>query len=271
MPFNMGGLEFEITSNFLFHVSMGHVKNFSAIDKFGEAGTITTATDPMDVWEGLRLYTYDTNGTAPIARIVSTASGDDQYVAIQGLDINGNLVEQYVTLTGTTPVLLTTPLWRIFRIYNEDDTDFTGTIYAYIDEVIPTAVTDSQVRALVTVGHNQTLMALYTIPKGYVGFLIKGEIGMSRSVTAAIARCAYYSRRYGKVFRVKKRIDVTNSGSSIYQDLRAIPDPIPALTDIRLTVEEVSATIGVAGAFDILLVKECEFTETYLTAIGQPT
>ena len=114
-------------------------------------------------------------------------------------------------------------------------------------------------------------MALYTIPKGFVGFLYRGEIGASRSISSGEARCAYYSRMYGKAFRVKKRVNLTNAGNSIYQDARSAPDIIPALTDIKLTVESVSANnMGIFGTFDIMLVAESKFSDTYLTAIGQP-
>ncbi len=114
-------------------------------------------------------------------------------------------------------------------------------------------------------------MSLYTVAKGKVGFLYRGEIMGSRSSTSGEIQAAYYSRRYGKVFKVKKRVNVTNSGSSVYQDRRSFPDPIPALTDIRLTIESVSSNnVGVTGTFDILIVDETQFTVGYLIAIGQP-
>ena len=83
-------------------------------------------------------------------------------------------------------------------------------------------------------------------------------------------QAAYYSRRYGKVFKIKKRVNILNSGSSIYQDERSFPDIIPALKDIRLTVESVSVNdVGVFGTFDVLLIDEDLFPDSYLTAIGQ--
>jgi len=50
---------------------------------------------------------------------------------------------------------------------------------------------------------------------------------------------------------------------------RTFPDIIPALTDIKITVEEVSATMGVTGTFDILLIDERFLQPTLLAAIGQ--
>jgi hypothetical protein len=148
--------------------------------------------------------------------------------------------------------------------------DLIGTVYCYVGTGgVPIL---ANIRAIIDDGNNQTLMALLTIPRGKVGFLFRGELGVSRSVSAGEARCAYYSRRYGKVFTIKKRVNMANSGTSIYPDFRSFPDPIPALTDIRLTIENVSAnSMGVFGTLDILLVDEELFSDKFLTSIGQPS
>lgn len=256
--------------------NMGRIPGYDKIDKFGENPQVDTTTFPEDIWEGGGLYNYDDFGTAPIERVVSNNSADTGIVIpVEGLAIDGSYVSQDVTLTGTTPVVLDTPLWRCFRMGHDSATAVTGVVYAYIGTTAPTAVppaaADAQTRAIINNGNNQTLMALYTIPLGKVGFLFRGELGVSRQQAAGEARCAYYSRRLGKSFTVKKRVNLSNSGTSIYSDYRPFPDTIPALTDIRLTVEEVSQNgIGLFGTLDILLVDEGEFTDEYLASIGQP-
>lgn len=254
-------------------VNQGLVPGHSVVDKFGENPNIGTATTPEDIWEGGGLYVYDATGTAPIISLISDNAADTGIlIEVQGLDINGNLTVQTLTLNGTTRVALTTPLWRVFRMSNVSDSgnDLTGTCYCYIGTGGVPAATD--VRAIIDDGNNQTLMALYTVPLGYVGYLYRGELGVSRSQTSGSAQGAYYSRRVGKVFRVKKRVDLMSTGSSIFQDKRSFPDIIPALTDIRLTIESVSAnSTGVFGTFDILLIEDSLFPETFLTALGQPT
>jgi hypothetical protein len=263
--------EMVVSSKFTLAVTMGLVPGHSTQDKFGENPQVDTSTDPEDIWEGGGAYTYDTNGTAPIVSIASSSVSDTEPTMITGLDIDGNEVDQTITLQGTTRVALTTPLWRVYRIQNEGVLDYVGNVFVYTGTGTVPSIGDPEVRAIVVNGNNQTLMSLYTIPKGKVGFLYKGELGMSRSQTAGAARCAYYSRRYGKVFKIKKRVDITNNGSSIYQDERSFPDVIPSLTDIKLTVEEVTANgIGVFGTFDILIVDEDRFSLNYLTSIGQP-
>ena len=61
-----------------------------------------------------------------------------------------------------------------------------------------------------------------------------------------------------------------NNAGSIFQDERSFPDIIPGLTDIKLTVEEVSDDMGVWGAFDILLVDATALPDDLLSIIGQP-
>jgi len=252
-------------------VNQGLIPGHSTIDKFGENPSIDTTSTPEDIWEGGGEYIYDANNTAPIVSIISDSGVDNMDIMVVGLDINGNEVEQTVSLNGTTRVALPTPLWRVYRMANDGDAgeDLDGTCYCYIGTGgVPAA---ANIRALIDNGNNQTLMAIYTIPLGKVGYLYRGEIGGSRSQNAGSIQASYYSRRVGKVFRIKKRIDVTNQGSSIYVDKRSFPDIIPALTDIRLRVEEVSANnTGVFGTFDILLIDDDLFPQSYLDAIGQP-
>jgi len=254
-------------------VNMGMVEGFSVIDKFGFNSAITTTTDPEDVWEGGGVYTYDAFGTAPIVSLASSSGADTQDISILGLDITGALVSQTITLAGTARQALTTPLWRVFRMQNESSVSISGTVFCYTGTGTVPSVGDSEVRAVIDNGNNQTQMALYTVPLGYVGFLYYGEIAMEQAGTAfsgnEYANCAYKSRRKEEVFKVKKTVPLNSQGSSVYQEDRRFPDIIPELTDIKLTVNEVSATMGISGAFDILLVEEGRLPATLLTAIGQ--
>jgi len=257
-------------------VSMGLIPQYSVVNKFGANESITTGSDPEDIWEFGGLYPYDADGTAPIQYLSSTDNSDTQVVIVVGLDINGEEVQQSATLTGQTVVTLTTPLWRVYRMWNDDTTDMAGMVYCGTDSTPTTGVPGAgQTRALIENGNNQTQMAIYTIPKGYVGFLYRGEVGVEEEGNTAslaeYARFRYYSRRFGKVFRINKTItSIVGGGSSIYQEDRLFPDVIPSLTDLKLTVAEVSQTMGAYGTFDILLIEESEFSTEYLQAIGQP-
>ena len=264
-----GGVPLDIMG-FELGINMGLYNGYSIIDKFGVNLLITEASDPEDIWEGGGLYPYDPVGTAPIVSIISTLA-DIQPIEIQGLDINGEFVKQTIILTGNTRKALTIPLWRIFRMENEGDTNITGIVYCYVGAGGTPVLADQ--RAIITGSNNQTLMALYTIPKGKVGFLYRGEFGAEYSSTPAASnnfiRCSYQSRRIGKIFKVKKVVTLLTAANSSYIDKRSFPDIIPSLTDIKLNVMEVSENSGIWGTFDILLVDEDKFSLEYLQSIGQ--
>ena len=255
-------------------VSIRNFKGLSPVDKFGVNLTITPATDPEDIWEVGGMYNYDTFGTAPIISIISNDNSDTQPISILGLDIEGNEVSQLVNLNGTTRVELDIPLWRIYRMENQggEGEDLAGTVRAYIGTGGFPSVDDT--RAQIDNGNNQTLMALITIPKGKVGFLYRGEVGLQFEGGIfsgnEYARLSYQSRRFEKVFKIKKVISLVAEASSIFQDYRSFPDIIPALTDIKITCLEVSATLGVWATLDILLVDEDLIDDEILTLIGQP-
>ena len=264
------------TKDFNLSVNMGQIEGFSVIDKFGINPQITQSTDPEDIWEFGGEYVFDAFGTAPIKYISSSDASDTQLITVSGLDVNGYLVVQEVIANGQNNVVLQTPLWRVFRMENESDEggDIAGILYCHTDPTPTNGVpADSSVRAIIDNGHNQTLMAMYTIPRGMVGYLYRGELGIKVSGgTSALADYAHFhyeSRRCGKIFKIKKAIDCIVGGSSVYQDPRSFPDVIPALTDIRLRVQEVSTTMGVWGAFDILLIDEKHLSDGFLQAIGQ--
>jgi len=257
-------------TNLGLNVTMGKIPQYSTIDKYGD-NPLVVATEAADIWEVGGIYPYDADGTAPIVSLVSTAP-DTVPIRVEGLNTDGEKVVQIITLTGTTRVALTTPLWRVYRMENEGDADLVGIVTCYIGTGETPAV--GAERAQIVNGNNQTLMAIYTIPKGKVGFLFRGEVGCGLSgaggTTSEYARVCYRSRRYGKIFKIKKTLTVSINGSSIYKDNRSFPDIIPSLTDIKLCAEYASEDMNIWGTFDIMLVDEAEFSDAYLKAIGQP-
>lgn len=256
-------------------VNQGKQQGISVVDKFGVNLSIARNSTPEDVWEFGGLYNYDADGTAPIMYLSSSSLNDSVDVSIQGLDVDGYLVNQTITLNGQNIVNLSTALWRVYRMQNEGSVDIEGTVYCHTNPTVSNGVPpDSSVRAIIDNGNNQTLMCLYTIPKGYVGFLYRGEVGVELEGNAAAlaeyAHCHYESRRFGKVFKVKKAITIMVS-QGYYSDKRSFPDIIPALTDIKVVAVEVSAVMGLWATFDLMLVEEDEFSAEYLQKIGQPT
>jgi hypothetical protein len=105
-----------------------------------------------------------------INTMVSTNPGDTQTVELEGHTISGGLftfVVQNVTLTGQTPVALSTPLARVSRIRNRlSATDLLGTIYVTETDTFSAGGvpnTPSKVHIMVNAGLNNSEKAATTI------------------------------------------------------------------------------------------------------------
>lgn len=263
-------------------VARGKIPGHSFIDKFGENLSISSGNDYQDICDGCDgLVHYSDINTADIISLSSSDDGDDQFISIEGLSITGEFVNQAVQLNGQTRVALTTPLWRVFRMEVEDSltvTNLAGTVYCFSGtEVdvggVPTGESIERIR--INNGNNQTLFAGFTIPLGKVGQLYEGETILRYTSTPPsggdYCTLHYRSRRVGSVFKTKKTVSVGSNASSVYQDIRTFKDPIPALTDINITKVEASDEMGIAAAFDIMLIDEELFDPNYLiNALKQP-
>ncbi len=249
---------------FKFRVSRRTILNSDVMDKFGNVDNVNTADGATDLWEFGGLYTFSPVvtlnpflGLDNITRVSSSNALDTQTITVLGLDKDGYEVEQEITLTGTTPVVLPTPLWRVYRMENKADfgNNINGTVYCYTSDATVTLGVPSPnntVRAIMT-SNNSTLMGIYTIPRGYTGYLVKARVSMSRS-QGGNATFRYLSARTGKVFVTRYRGEV--AANKAFVDERAFPDPIPELTDIVIRCDSVSNNgTGLSTTFQILLVK----------------
>ena len=233
---------------FLQRVAQGDVIGYSIINKFGQNDTLNNATYE-DVWDGGATYTYPANGNADITKIVSTSTADTMDVEAQGLDSTGALVVQTITLTGTTAVVLDTPLWRIFRMKNVGAVDNVGEVSAQ-----NTAL--GIIYAIMQAGNNQTLMALYTIPLNCTGYLYQGTNNLSGVTRAVAASGRLTMRPFGGVFQLKKTFGVNSEGSSFIPLQSPLPGKIPALTDIRVSALGSANGVSLNTTFDILLIED---------------
>jgi hypothetical protein len=259
-------------------VTLGLMPGYGWMDKYGINRVIDPATDPEDIWEFGGIYNYDPKDTAPIRYVSCTSAADvGKLMVVTGLDINCKEVNQFVTTNGQNNVLLETPLWRVYRariLLTEGDS-MTDDTYIHTDAAPTLGVpADVNVRAIIGPITLSTLMAMYTIPAGKVAFLYRGEAGLglegNAGSLAEFAVLSYRSRRLGGEFITGKEFSIVVGGGATYVDTRSFPDPIPAGADIKMTVEEVSQTMGVWGTFDLLLIDEDYFSPEQLAEFGQP-
>jgi hypothetical protein len=142
-------------------VSRNQIMGHQPVIIFGFSNSIGNTTTPQTIWEGANNATQN-NYVFPVAAapfvLVSSSASDTGIVFVSGLDVNFNLLSEYITLNGTTPVTTVNTYFRCNGLYYTNGnnvgtikaTQGSTTVYAYINQ---------------TIGQSQ--MAVYTVPNGY--------------------------------------------------------------------------------------------------------
>lgn len=243
-------------------IAQGNVTGASNINKFGNAPSFGTGDGEVDVWDGadagnedLMNYTFST--TADIDRLSSSDNTDTQDIEVFGLDANYNAITQTITLTGQTPVSLTTSLVRLFRMSNVGSTNIAGRVYCFVNGATTLGVPDTltDIRAIIDNGNNQTEMAIYTVPAGKTGYireLYASTAGASKTTNYVMKMKI---RPFNQVFQLRHRRTITDT-----KDLEKkfdTPEVVPEKSDIIVTTQALETGVsgaGVIAGFDVVLI-----------------
>jgi hypothetical protein len=255
-------------TEWLIKVAAGEVSGYSSINKFGHNPTVETGTDPEDVWQGGGIY-----GFVPTESVTCDIKSDDtddaaagtgaRTVIVYGLDTNWLEVNETVTLNGTTEVALQNEYVRLYRavvLTAGSQMENDGNITVQSSEGAG-GINDNTVGIYIAAEDGQSQQAWYTIPAGKTGYFMKGYVGVSDGGNAASRESAEFKWKARLnngttgAWATKGQVECINDGSTTWQYRYGIPaGPLPAKTDIRIECTEVTATLGVVGGFDILLV-----------------
>ena len=163
--------------------------------------------------------------TNSIDIVVSTNVGDTQEIVIEGHTISGGdltFVTQTITLDGTTNVDLTTPLYRANRMYNNDSTDFAGTI-----TVEDSVSSETHLQA----GEdNQSLKAATSISSADYYIITQLIVAVNREHSKSVD-FALKIRKYGKVFITVFPISCSSSAGTTTV-LLDVPVIVPKNSDV---------------------------------------
>ena len=229
-------------------VASGYSDDHTFNHKFGAAPSISinTTSSVWDVPDTLYPWTaLDTPAVVNVER--NDADDTGLVVTIQGLDSEWNFQEEQITITGADQV--GTKLWR--RVNRAFVTSSTATVNVGNIDIEAGAAGGTTV-ARITAELGQTLMCVYTIPAGYIGYLYHGTMTVQAN---ADATGFMFIRRntVGTTFRVAHTFEV--SGGSQYDYTFSFPPPIPEKSDIDVRATVRSNNARVTAAFDILLVE----------------
>jgi hypothetical protein len=212
---------------------ISHVHQIGAVPAMSQNtnGTVWDVNDTLYPWSS-----WVTAGTLSIPAV--NASDNGKEVTINGLDENYNLQNETVTVSSSEATSTTNSFIRVYNVYTN------GTAVANIN-VQKSAVTVARILA----GSTQSEMAIYTIPAGYTGYLIKGTASVQ---DGADATGNMYVREFGDIFRVGHSFEVSGKGGQYTYDFGvAIKVPEKSDIDVRATVRSNNARF--TAAFDLIL------------------
>jgi hypothetical protein len=241
----MGFKSYIWDEEFELNVARGKTRGASSIHKFGATpsqSTNTTAT----VWDkGDTLYpwsAFDTPGVLVAAQVGADDNG--KVVTIQGLDSNWDFIEEDFTLSSTGTVTGNKIFKRVYRGFVKSGATNVGQLNFSRDGV--------QVLRI-TAGFGQTLMAIYTIPNGYTGYLYQGTATAQAGADATGFMYVRYNT-VGQSFRVGHTFEVDGAGGQYFYKF-AFPQELPQHSDIDVRLTTRSNNGRYTAAFDLLLIK----------------
>lgn len=225
--------------NFGLGVAKGQFADISHVHKIGavpamsqnNTGTVWDVNDTTYPWSS-----WATAGTLSIPAV--NASDNGKQVTIQGLDANYGLQNETVTVSSSGATATTNSFIRVYNVYTD------GTAVGNIN-VQKSAVTVARIVA----GSTQTEMAIYTIPAGYTGYLLKGTTSCQ---DGADATGNMYVREFGDIFRVGHSFEVAGKGGQYTYDF-GVAIKIPEKSDIDVRAKVRSNNARVTAAFDLIL------------------
>jgi hypothetical protein len=242
-------------------ISKGDMPGTTYVHKFGKAPDYDIADGFVSIWDGANdsgtdQMQYIYSSTAAIDSISSSNGSDTEDIEIQGLDSSYNLVIQTITLTGQTRAALTTNLIRVFRLKNVGSSNLLGNVYVYENTALSSGVPidTTKIRAIIGIGNNQTLMAIYTVPAGKTAYMRNWYAATAGALVNSVHEIRLFARPFGQVFQLKHDSSLITTGSSHIQHLYFDPEKFEEKTDIEMKANTDTNIAIVSAGFDLVLI-----------------
>ena len=232
---------------FELQVARGQIPGHKHIFKFGVNPTVQNVEET--VWEGGGLYVYPSSAVTMTVASASGATDNGVIITISGLDSDYNEQSETVTLAGSGTATTAKSFLRVNRGFVAGSQAPVGAItvanggttYAYIN------------------GDNQTLMAVWTVPAGYEGFITQLDVTVLTEQNNKFGNIRLVTREPGGVFRTQESFSVEQGPIQLPY---SIPVRISEKTDIeyRAIASGSQADLRVSAAFELLYIKREDWT-----------
>jgi hypothetical protein len=232
--------------------ALGQLRSHDIEIKFGSNTAVSTTEE--DIWLGGGLYSWLDKGVSEYIDIVSDHVNDTllgtgtRQTRIQGLDVDGSPIEEIIDMNGTTPVRTTLQYWRVYRMYSE----VAATRLGQAGVITARTANGAVLQAIFNPYENQTLQALYTVPKGYAAAILGINVSTGKGDEVKIR---FYRKDNGTHYQQPQRVRRT---ITVYQanvlHMFPIPYVVDELTDVWISGQASVASLKVDAEIYMVLV-----------------
>ena len=235
-------------------VSQGLVANTKTVFKFGFNDAVGTSEET--VWAGSTLYAYPPSAstmTVSSSSTLDTAAGTGaRTVTISGLDASYAEQSETITLDGRTAVTTVGTYIRVNRAFVVTaGSTATAQGNIYIGTGTVTTGVPANIYALIGLGDNQTLMALWTVPAGYTAYLESAYINAGGTTSTQFVIARFIQRPFGGVFRTASKVTLHDSIGNFFNE---IPPSFPEKTDLEVRALSSAGTNQVGSSFTLIYI-----------------
>lgn len=219
-------------------ISAGELDGYSHINKFGFSTNIGAGGGYHTIWNAGGIYTYASSAT--IAAVTSDDPLDNgAVITLTGLDENYLPVTEDITIGGAAGTQL---FIRVYRALVKTPAAGQSTNVGKISISI-----DGGVRAEILEENGQTLMAVYTVPAGKTGYLMKLQASPDKNTDVLFK---LVTREFDGAFLTKGLFGTF--GVPVTYDY-PVPLRFPEKTDIEIQ-GKAGNTCAAGAVFDVILV-----------------
>jgi hypothetical protein len=245
---DLGGLLRVNSFPYTYAIAEGDILNHTSLLKFGTRSNTTTTMS--SIWEGnTPLYAYMT--VAQQLKVSSSSVADSaagtgiRTLRIYGLDANYDEITEDIPMQGTTVVSTTLSYIRVFRAYGIT----CGTNETNVGKITIYNNAGNVEQAVINIGDGQTLMTLWTVPRGKKAYIVQGTFSSDSNRGARVS--LFVRQQDGGIlypWLIKYRAFVF-SGNERFPFV--IPFAVPEKTDIEIRCLAVSNGADVGATFEL--------------------
>jgi len=245
------------TEPFYLQVARNQISFHKSNFKFGFNPDVDDSLET--VWAQGGLYSY--LETATSLKVSSSSLNDTvtgtgaRTVEVSGLDANYDELSETIVLAGQTAINTSNQFIRVNRIKvltAGSGGQNAGVIYVGTGAI--SSGVPANKYATIAIGDNQTLMALWTVPRGYTAYLLQTDVTVATTQNNKYCTVQLVARPEGEVFQIKDKF--VKAESSVHQEY-TIPLKFEEKTDIEVRAigDSAGADIAISAGMDFIYIQ----------------